>query len=93
MIFGMQLTSYKKFDEIVAKIETFRDEQKKDNRSYKVFMGENRDREIEHIYQSDIAEGKTKTRESKDAYVSILWKLLSQLIVRKNGMMLLKIKH
>lgn len=70
MIFGMQLTSYKKFDEIVAKIKTFRDEQKKDNRSYKVFMGENRDREIERIYQSDIAEGKTKTRESQDTSLS-----------------------
>lgn len=67
MIFGMQLTSYTKFDEIVAKILKFREERKKTPKSYKVFMGEYRDAEIEEIYQEDIREGKTKTRESKDA--------------------------
>lgn len=67
MIFGMQLTSYNKFDEVVAKIQKFRDERKKTSKSYKVFMGEYRDAEIEEIYRYEISEGKTKTRESKDA--------------------------
>lgn len=66
MIFGMQLTNYKKFDEIVAKIHKFREEKRKTAKSYKVFMGEYRDTEIEKIYQYEISAGKTKTRESKD---------------------------
>ena len=67
MIFGMQLTDYSKFDEIVSKIQEFREARKKTAKSYKVFMGEYRDAEIEEIYKADILEGKTKTRESKDA--------------------------
>ncbi|MBE6547506.1 MAG: AlwI family type II restriction endonuclease [Ruminococcaceae bacterium] len=67
MIFGMQLTNYKKFDEVVDKIKKFREERKKSSKSYRVFMGEYRDAEIEKIYQCEIHEGKTKTRESKDA--------------------------
>ena len=67
MIFGMQLTSYNKFDEIVSKIKKFRQEKERHRGSYKTFMGEYRDREIEEIYKYEIATGKTKTRESKDA--------------------------
>lgn len=67
MIFGMQLTHYNKFDGVVAKIHKFRDERRKTSKSYKVFMGEYRDAEIEEIYNCEISEGKTKTRESKDA--------------------------
>ena len=66
MIFGMQLTSYNKFDEIVGKIHKFREKRKKTNKSYKVFMGEYRDNEIEEIYRYEISEGKIKTRESRD---------------------------
>lgn len=67
MIFGMQLTSYNKFDEIVDKIYSFREERKLTSKGYKIFMGEYRDAEIEEIYRYEIIEGKTKTRESKDA--------------------------
>ena len=67
MIFGMQLTSYNKFDKIVSKIKKFRQEKERHRGSYKTFMGEYRDREIEEIYKYEIATGKTKTRESKDA--------------------------
>ena len=70
MIFGMQLTSYNKFDEVVAKIRKFRNERKNTAKSYKVFMGEYRDAEIEEIYRCEIREGKTKTRESKDASIA-----------------------
>ena len=67
MIFGMQLTSYTKFDEVVQKIYKFREEKKKHSGSYKDFMGQYRDSEIEDIYEEEILSGKTKTRESRDA--------------------------
>lgn len=67
MIFGMQLTNYNNFENIVEKILKFRDDRKKDSRNYKIFMGEYRDAEIEEIYKYEISEGKTQTRESKDA--------------------------
>lgn len=66
MIFGMQLTSYTKFDEIVSKINKYREEQKKHIGNYKSFMGKYRDNEIEQIYSEEIHSGNTKTRESKD---------------------------
>lgn len=66
MIFGMQLTSYAKFDDIVAKIKLFRKEKEKHTGNYKTFMGQYRDKEIESIYEYEINAGKTKTRESKD---------------------------
>lgn len=69
MIFGMQLTNYTKFDDIVAKIYKFREAKKNHHGSYKDFMGKYRDSELEEIYQDEILEGKTKTRESKDASI------------------------
>lgn len=69
MIFGMQLTSYSKFDEIVLKIKQFRIEKEKYSGNYKTFMGKYRDKEIEKIYEYEIYTGKTKTRESKDASI------------------------
>lgn len=66
MIFGMQLTNYNKFDQIVDKIKKFRIDRKKDTRSYKIFMGEYRDKEIKEIYKYEISHGKTNTRESND---------------------------
>lgn len=70
MIFGMQLTNYNKFDKIVDKINKFRMARRQDNRSYKVFMGEYRDAEIEEIYKYEIMQGKTHTRESDDESLS-----------------------
>ncbi len=67
MIFGMQLTSYTKFDAVVQKIKKFRSEKSNHNGSYKTFMGQYRDNEIEEIYEEEILSGKTKTRESRDA--------------------------
>lgn len=66
MIFGMQLTDYNKFDEVISKIHKFREDKERSNKSYKVFMGEYRDAEIKEIYREEIAEGKIKTRESRD---------------------------
>lgn len=65
-LFGMQLVDYRKFDEIVAKIEKFRDEKAKNHGSYNVFRGQYLLNECRNIYKDDILHGKTKTRESKD---------------------------
>lgn len=67
MIFGMQLTHYSKFDEIVAEIKLFRRMKAYAEVGYKVFRGKYLRDQIEKIYQSDIDDGNTKTRESKDA--------------------------
>ena len=67
MIFGMQLTHYSKFDAIVSEIKLFRRMKAYAKVGYKVFRGEYLRNQIEQIYQNDIDEGKTKTRESKDA--------------------------
>ena len=70
MIFGMQLTSYTKFDEVVQRILKFRKAKDNHKGSYKNFMGKYRDDEIFSIFSDDIQQGNTKTRESKDASVA-----------------------
>lgn len=70
MIFGMQLTNYTRFDEILEKILKFRRQKEVHDNSYKTFLGQYRDHEIEQIYEYEISEGKTRTRESKDASLS-----------------------
>ena len=67
MLFGLQLTHYEKFDEVVGKIETFREEKAKHAGQYKQFRGEYIDRVISEIYADELSSGKTKTRESRDA--------------------------
>lgn len=66
MIFGLQLTHYAKFDEIVEEIKQFRRMKAYASASYKTFRGEYLRKEVERIYQDDIAEGNTQTRESQD---------------------------
>lgn len=70
MIFGMQLTSYTKFDEIVQKILNFRKDKENTRDSYRTFMGKYRDKEIISVYSDDIQFGNTRTRESRDASVN-----------------------
>ena len=65
-IFGMQLTNWHKFDEIVEKIENFRKEKLENKGNYKTFKRQVLDRELKEIFAQRIAEGKTKTRESAD---------------------------
>lgn len=69
MIFGMQLTHYKKFDSIVAEIKTFRRMKLYAKFSYKTFRGKYIKEQVEKIYEDDINEGNTKTRESRDKSV------------------------
>lgn len=67
MIFGMQLTHYTKFNEVVAAIKLFRKAKVYAKGSYKTFRGDYLRKEVEKIYQNDIDEGNIQTRESKDA--------------------------
>ena len=65
-LFGMQLTDWRKFEEIVRKIENFRKDKLENKISYRVFYGEYIKAELREIYSERIARGETKTRESKD---------------------------
>ena len=67
MLFGLQLTHYEKFDEIVRKIEAFREEKAKNTGQYKKFRTEYINKVISEIYADELSSGKTKTRESRDA--------------------------
>ena len=66
-IFGMQLTDWHAFDEVVHKIETFRIAKTKNKGSYRVFKTKYLHKELIDIYAGRIAKGETKTRESDDA--------------------------
>ena len=66
-LFGLQLTDYRKFDEIVEKINQFRIAKTKNTGSYKQFYGEYAERELKEIYKDEIKNGDTKTRETADA--------------------------
>ena len=66
MLFGMQLTDYRKFDEIVMKIQSFRKAKEQAKGQYKRFFSANIDAEIRLIYGQEIIAGRTKTRESTD---------------------------
>lgn len=65
-IFGMQLTDWRKFDEIVRKIEKFRIAKTKYQGSYRSFKTEYLRKELAHIFKDRIANGETRTRESAD---------------------------
>lgn len=66
MIFGMQMTHYNKFDDVVAEIKKFRRLKAYTEVGYKTFRGIYLRKEVERIYQKDIDVGNTKIRESKD---------------------------
>lgn len=64
-IFGMQMTNWHKFEEIVRKIEVFRSEKLKNKGSYREFKGHYLNEELKAVFAHRIAEGKIKTRESR----------------------------
>jgi AlwI restriction endonuclease. len=70
MIFGMQLTKYSKFDGIVEKVKKFREDREHFEGTYRVFMGQYRDKELKEIYREEILTGRTRTRESRDASIA-----------------------
>ncbi len=66
MLFGLQLTRYEKFEEIVAKIDAFRKEKAESRGKYKEFLANYKERVVCDLYADDLASGRTKTRETKD---------------------------
>ena len=69
MIFGLQLTNYNKFDEIVSHILEFRKAKESFKGKYKALCNEVFNRELEKIYENEILQGNTSTRESADSSI------------------------
>lgn len=65
-IFGMQLTDWHIFGQIVGKIEAFRAEKATCKGNYQKFKTEYLNGELRNIYADRIRRGDTKTRESAD---------------------------
>lgn len=69
MLFGLQLTDYKKFDYVANEIEVFRLEKAKNKESYNTFRGKYSEKVVLKLFHDDIKNGKTKLRESSDASI------------------------
>lgn len=69
MIFGLQMTDYHQFDDIVAKIDKFRIDKARNKESYRTFRNKYLRDELKRIYATEITAGDTKTRESSDASI------------------------
>ncbi|MGN0728015.1 AlwI family type II restriction endonuclease [Treponema sp.] len=67
MIFGLQLTDYRKFNTIVRKIEQFRINCGKTPKKYREFKYYTQINELQEIYSFELAKGETSTRESNVA--------------------------
>ena len=67
MIFGLQLTDYREFNDIVKKIEKFRIDREKTSKKYREFKYYAQMNELQEIYSSELAKGETSTRESNIA--------------------------
>ena len=70
MLFGMQLTDYRKFDEIVCKIDEFRKKKALYKGKYKKFIATEKERVVREIYASEINAGDIATRETQDKSVA-----------------------
>lgn len=66
-IFTVQITDYHKFDTVKSAILSFRQDKQRNKGQYKRFVNGVWEQEILKIHSDRIAEGKTKTRETKDA--------------------------
>ena len=67
MIFGLQLTDYREFNNIVKKIEKFRIDREKTSKKYREFKYYAQMNELQEIYSSELAKGEISTRESNIA--------------------------
>lgn len=65
-LFGLQLTNFNKFDEVVGKIEMFRKEKAKNKGKYRKFLAAETEKAIREIYALDIKSGEVSTRETDD---------------------------
>jgi len=66
MLFGLQLVDYKIFDNIVVKIEQYRNTKAKNGQNYKKYRNDYIFNELKEIYCKEIKSGSIQTRESKD---------------------------
>lgn len=66
MLFGLQMTSYKMFDNIVKKIEDFRIDKIKYQGKYKLFKANIQEDIILRLFDEEINSGQIKTRESNE---------------------------
>lgn len=66
-IFGMQLTDWRNFENIVQKIEAFRIAKVEHQGNYRAFNTEYLRNELTRIFEERIMNGETQTRESSDA--------------------------
>ena len=66
-IFAVQLTDYRKFDEVKAAILAFRVDKEDNKGKYKQFVNTVWTDAIMNIYSDNISEGKTRTRQTTDA--------------------------
>ncbi len=66
-IFGMQLTDWHEFDDIIRRIEEFRIKKAEHKGNYRRFKTEYLRNELIHIFNDRILRGETKTRESRDS--------------------------
>ncbi len=64
-LFGLQLTNYNKFDEVIGKIEEFRKEKALNKGKYKKFLSEYQIKVVSDIFYNEIKAGNFKTRQSK----------------------------
>lgn len=66
MLFGLQMTSYKKFNDIVKKIDDFRVDKVKNKGKYKQFKANIQESIILELFDEEIYSGEIKTRESNE---------------------------
>lgn len=70
MLFGLQMTSYNMYEDIIKMIEDFRVNKAKNHGKYKQFKANVQKNIIQKIYEEEINAGQIKTRESSDKSLS-----------------------
>lgn len=68
-IFAVQITNYHKYDEIRNKILNFRKEKENRRGEYRRYVNDIWENAVFEIHNDRITEGRTKTRETKDASI------------------------
>lgn len=66
MLFGLQMTSYKMFDDVVKMIDEFRINKSKHQGKYKQFKADVQEDIILKLFDEEINKGQIKTRESNE---------------------------
>ncbi len=70
MLFGMQLTDYNKFEEIVDKIKAFRERKALNKKQYRKFIAAEKEQVVRGIYALEISSGDISTREAQHKNIS-----------------------